>query len=320
MNHLPTLHALAPRLRVLLLAAGALLLAGVAPALASSHPPRPAPQAVRVSVTPPPVGVVGAKMTVSARATDLRGRPVPNLRLALYSNGRYLNGEVTDGRGQINFRVPPDAAVQAGSFQLQVRFDGNRFYLPASASTNLRIRPATVEIVTVPAVSGISLTLDRTAQKTGPDGTARFAVSRVGKYELRPNLELGADSDVRVGFLRWQDHEYKANRKIEVRGDARYVIGLRVAYRASLRFVDRSNNPVDPAQIASVRLSASSSELTLRDFRDVWWEAATAVSRTGGLQESRLTWRLNEVEMAGTNVVNRAQQFWEPKPGKTWTS
>ncbi|MDQ3871422.1 MAG: zinc ribbon domain-containing protein [Chloroflexota bacterium] len=318
MTTLRTLSIPARRPAAPLLALAVLLLAGVMPALAAA-PPRPAPVGVRVSVVPPAAIVIGVKMTVAASATDLRGRAVPNLRLTLYSNGRYLNGEVTDTRGQVSFRVPPEAVAQAGTFQLLVRFDGNRLYLPASTATTLQIRPANVDIQTVPAVSGVSVTLDRTERQTGPDGRARFQVSRIGKYELRPKFELPAETNARVGFLRWQDHVFTPNRKIDVRGDAQYNIGLRVAYRASLRFVDLADNPVDPALITSARLSASSSELALRDFRDVWWEAATAVSRTGGLQESRMTWRLNEVEMAGTNVVNRAQQYWEPKPGATWT-
>jgi hypothetical protein len=318
-SHFPSLRAPSPRVvGAPLLALAVLLLAGAAPVLGSSHT-RVAPGGVRVSVVPPAPAVIGTKVTVSAGAVDGAGRPIPNLRLTLYGGGRYLNGEVTDPRGRVSFRLSPQVTAQVGTLPLQVRFDGNRAYLPASTTTSLEIRPATIEVVTVPAVSGVSITLGSTQRRTGPDGTVRIPVTRTGKYPLRPRFDLDATSDTRVAFQRWQDQQYKPDRTIEVKGDARYVLGLRVAHRGSLRFVDLDERSVEPSLITFARLSASSSELVLRDFDDVWWEAATAVSRTGGLVESRLLWRLNEVAMNGTNVVNKGQQSWNPEPGGTWT-
>jgi hypothetical protein len=315
----PSLRVLSPRVGAPLLALALLLLSGAAPVLGSSHT-RVAPGGVRVSVVPPAPAVIGTKVTVSAGAVDRAGRPIPNLRLTLYGGGRYLNGEVTDPRGRVTFRLSPQVTAQVGTLPLLVRFDGNRAYLPASTATRLEIRPATIEVVTVPVVSGVSITVGSTQRRTGPDGKVKIPVSRTGKYQLRPRFDLDATSDTRVAFQRWQDQQYKPDRTIDVKGDATYVLGLRVAHRGSLRFKDLDGRPVDPSQISYARLSASSSELVLRDFDDVWFEAATAVSRTGGLVESRLLWRLNEIVMAGTNVVNRGQQSWQPVPGESWTA
>ena len=51
----------------------------------------------------------------------------------------------------------------------------------------------------------------------------------------------------------------------------------------------------------------------------MWLDAGTAVKQLDTLTASPRTWRLLEVQMAGTNVVNRGQQRITPAPGATWT-
>jgi hypothetical protein len=133
-------------------------------------------------------------------------------------------------------------------------------------------------------------------------------------------LDQVSDKSIRVSFARWGDQVFDQKRRVDVRGDATYVLGLRTAYQASLRFVDLGGGSIDPKTITRARFTSSTgAELILTAFDNVWWEAGTAVTRIGGLQPSTTLWRLSEVTMAGTNVVNQGQQAFSPTVNGSWT-
>jgi hypothetical protein len=235
-------------------------------------------------------------------------------------NDKFLLSSHADANGNLAFRISGAAAAKAGTFKLEGRFDGTRSLSAARATTSLKIRPAVVTITTVPAVSGVPITIGSQKATTGPDGTAKVSIDKVGAVPLEAHLDLVPDQQTRVSFIRWGDQVYDAKRAITVRGDTTFVLGLRTAYRASVRFVDQNGTALDPTTISRARFTSSTGgELVLTSFGDAWWEAGTAVSRTGGLQPSTTLWRLSEVEMAGTNVVNQGQQAFTPTINGTWT-
>lgn len=275
---------------------------------------------VSVAFKTPPVGVIGSEVIVTGtiRRAD-RVSPL-GLRVALYFNGKFLLSSHADVAGRLSFRISGGTVSTAGTFDLQARFDGAHLLLPARASTKLKVRPAVVKIMTVPAVSGVPISVGDKTAMTGADGSATLSIAKVGALPLEAHLDLVSDQSIRVSFIRWGDQVFDIRRAISVRGDATYVLGLRTAYRASVKFVDQTGTPVDPSTISRARFTSSTGgELVLTTFDSAWWEAGTAVSRTGGLQPSSTLWRLSEVEMAGTNVVNQGQQAFSPTIDGTWT-
>jgi hypothetical protein len=304
-----------------LLAAIVLLAALVglaAPGVALGADPVPVP--ISMSLKVPPVAALGSEVTVvgSIRRAD---RVAPTgLRVGLFVDGKFLLSSHSDASGNIAFRVSGAATAKAGTFRLEGRFEGSRSLAPARATTTLKIRPAVVTITTVPAVPGVPVSVGTEKATTGPDGTAKVNIDKVGATSLEAHLDLVADQQTRVSFIRWGDQVYDTKRAITVRGDATFVLGLRTAYQASVRFVDQDGQPVDPTTISRARFTSSTGgELVLTNFENAWWEAGTAVSRTGGLQPSTTLWRLSEVEMAGTNVVNQGQQAFSPMINGMWT-
>jgi hypothetical protein len=280
----------------------------------------PVPVAMSVSFRVPPVTALGSEVTVlgSIRRAD-RLSPT-GLRVSLFVDGKFLQSSHADASGNLAFRVSGAATSKAGTFKLEGRFDGSRSLAPARATTTLKIRPAVITITTVPAVSGVPVSVGTQKATTGPDGTAKVSIDKVGAIPLEAHLDLVPDLQTRVSFIRWGDQVYDEKRAITVRGDATFVLGLRTAYRASVKFVDQDGHPVDPTTINRARFTSSTGgELVLTNFENAWWEAGTAVSRTGGLQPSTTLWRLSEVEMAGTNVVNQGQQAFSPTINGTWT-
>ena len=276
--------------------------------------------AVSVAIHAPPVATIGSEVILTASVQRADHIAPTGMRVALYIDGAYLSSSHADVAGNLDFRLSGAATGTAGTFSLEARFDGARGLSPGRASATLKIRPAQVKVATVPAVSGIPISVGDGNATTGADGTATVNVSQVGSASLEAHLDLVSDQSIRVSFTRWGDQVYDLKRTISVRGDATYVLGLRTAYRAAVHFVDVSGAPVDATAISRARFTSSSGgELVLTSFDNVWWEAGTAVSRTGGLQPSATLWRLTEVEMAGTNVVNQGQQDFSPTIDGAWT-
>jgi hypothetical protein len=268
---------------------------------------------VSVTIHVPPTASIGSEVIVTATVRRADRIAPTGLRIGLYLGGKYLGSSHADTVGNLDFRISPTVNTTAGSFTLEARFDGARGLAPARTSTTLKIRAAQVTVTTVPAVTGIPITVGDAKATTGADGTAKLSINKVGSVALEAHLDLLTDPSIRVSFTRWGDQVYDLKRNINVRGDATYVLGLRTAYRAAVQFVDVAGTTVDPTAISRARFTSSSGgELVLTNFDNVWWEAGTAVSRTGGLQPSETLWRLTEVEMAGTNVVNQGQQAFSP--------
>src|SRR5207244_9226897 len=90
--------------------------------------------------------------------------------------------------------------------------------------------------------------------------------------------------------------------------------------QGSFRFMRQYGTLIDHAKIQSVTLtSTSGSQLVLTQYVGVWLEAGSAVKRLDALAESPRSWRVLDVEMSGTNVVNRGQQRVDAAPNATWT-
>jgi len=280
----------------------------------------PPPVAVSVSFRPPPIATIGSEVIVTGTIRRADRLAPTGLRVSLYISGKFLVSSHADANGNLAFRISGTATPKAGTFPLEARFDGAHGLLPDSAFENLKIRPAVVKVTTVPAVAGVQISVGTKSVKTGADGTATVAIDKVGPVSLEAHLDLVEGDQIRVSFVRWGDQVYDAKRQISIRGDATYVLGLRTAYRAGVQFIDQNGKAVDPTTISRARFTSSTGgELVLTSFDDVWWEAGTAVSRTAGLQPSTTLWRLSEVDMAGTNVVNQGQQAFTPTINGTWT-
>ncbi len=283
----------------------------VAPMSAFAVSPPLAP--VSVALAPPPAASIGSEVLMAGTIRRGDGLAPTGLRVALYVNNRFDSSAHADDRGRLSFRLNGPAISTAGSFAIEARFEGAHGLAPARAARTLTLRPAVVTITTVPAVGGVPVSVGKATATTGADGIATIKVSKVGVVALVASPEQLVTESVRVSFARWGDQVFDLSRNIDVRGDATYVLGLRTAYQASVHFVDADGVPVDPTTINRARFTSSTGgELVLTSYDNAWWEAGTAVSRTGGLQPSTTLWRLRDVEISGTNAVYQGQQAFTP--------
>ena len=286
------------------------------PTLAAAPPLVP----VSVSIHAPQAGTIGSEVSVVATIRRRDGLPPTGLRVALYISGKYVLSEHADTHGNVAFRVRALNTAVAGKYAIEARFDGAHGLAPNGAASSMVLRPAHITITTIPAIAGLPIKLGTQTASTTADGKAQFDVSRVGNLALDPLLDQSTDPSIRVSFARWADSVFVPTRTISVQGDATYFVGLRTAYRTTLHFVDLAGASIDQSTISKARFTSSTgAEIVLTSFGDAWWEAGTAVSRVGGLQPSATLWRLADVQMAGTNVVNQGQQAFNPTINGNWT-
>ncbi len=284
--------------------------------------PTPAPAALgtRITLSNPGDVVIGTSVIVSANLATLGGNPVVSGRVTMEVDGLPARASRTDAAGKVDFSLPTGYVQQAAALKIRVAFAGDNTRGPSTALTTIVIRPATVDIITVPAVAGMSISLGDQEIATDSQGIASFEVSQLGRLGLTPRFDLPESSGIRVGFVRWEDNLFEAVRPVDITGDVRLTMGVRVAYRTSMRFVDIDGNVVDPRLIQSVRLETSSGpSRTVTSYDTVWLEALVPATRTFGLVGVPNVHRIAEVTIAGTNAVNRGQQTWEPTLDGVWT-
>ncbi|MEO8469624.1 MAG: hypothetical protein ABI573_08165 [Chloroflexota bacterium] len=289
-----------------------LLLASQTSVVMAANPPAPV-LGTRITLSNPGDVVIGTSVIVTARLTTLGGQALPVSRVTMEVNGVLARATRTDATGKVDLSLSSEYVKSAATLNIRVAFAGDSTHGASVALTTIVIRSATIDVVTVPAVVGLSITLGDQELLTDTQGIATFAVKDLGRLRLTPRFDLPESSGVRVGFVRWNDEIFDPVRTIDVVGDARLTLGVRLAYRTSMRFVDPDGNIVDPALIQSVVMETSSGPTrTVTSYNEVWLEAAVPVKRTFGLVAVPNIHRVSEVNIAGTNVVNRGQQTWEP--------
>jgi hypothetical protein len=296
-----------------------------APNVAAAKPKLP-PTPTTVTAEVPTGGVLGKDVTIGGILKDRAGNRLTGQHLTLFLDGTQIQTAQTDAHGQVSFTVQGRRLDQARTYAVRVAFSLSHGYAASAANVTLTILAAAIQIQTVPPLAGIRFTLGSSSALTGPDGVAALPVPQTGSYELSADLnpDTSPGATVKASFIRWVDNVFTANRTIDVTGAATYSIGLSVAYRANIQYVDLNNQPVDPTLISTAQFSTGtgSNDVVLDSqtkVTDVWWLAATTIRAGAQLIPSPVTYRALSVKLHGGEVVNRGQQSWTPTENGTWT-
>ncbi|MGZ6272898.1 MAG: hypothetical protein ACXWM8_01200 [Candidatus Limnocylindrales bacterium] len=274
----------------------------------------------------PTGSVLGNDVTVGASLTTQGGQPIVGEHLSLLLDGNQVRSDKTDATGKVPLVIAAKDVNEARAYAVQVTFGGARGLAASTANATLTILAAGIQFRTVPAQPDLRFTLGTETALTGPDGVAALPVPKTGAYQLTVDLnpDISATATVKASFVRWLDNVYTANRAIDVVGPATFVMGIRVAYRATIQYVDLNSQPVDPTIISQARFSTGTGtdDIVLNSQtggKDVWWTAAAAVRFSTSLTASPTTYRALSVTIHGAEVVNRGQQAWTPTQNGIWT-
>jgi hypothetical protein len=278
-----------------------------------------------LTIEVPSGSVIGSDVAIGVLLRTKTGIALSE-HVSLSLDGAQVRSDKTDTTGKVSLVIPAKDLIEARAYAIQVVFAGARGLAPATANGTLTVLAAAIQFDTVPALPNIRFSLGTESAVTGPDGVAALPVPKAGAYQLTVDLnpDTSATATVKASFVRWLDNVYTANRTINVTGPATFTMGLRVAYRASIKYVDLQDKPVDPALVDQAQFSTGTGadNIVLNSqvgVDQVWWEAASAVRYSTQLQSSAVTYRALSVKIHGADVVNRGQQSWTPTENGVWT-
>jgi hypothetical protein len=174
----------------------------------------------------------------------------------------------------------------------------------------------TLVIRTSPELPGATFAVGGVSVKAGPGGVARMAPPTW--VDLRNKLKVVPPRPAlrqRARFARWfgppLDISHTPRRDVVV------TAGFDIDYRTSLSFVDLENDPIDHAKISSVEVKDATGvfhRFTGEQLRrPVWLWGTRVVSLQSGLFAKAIYYTVQRVTVGGANVVNEAQQRYEPE-------
>ena len=262
---------------------------------------------------------VGTPIAVTAQLSSNDGGPNPNKVLSLYLNDELVRRIRTNDKGLATIRISQD--LLAGDYTIRVDFAGTQAYLPSSASTVVKVRPAVFTVQTIPPLADIPFSLGGEQFKSDKDGIARFEVSRAGDFPLEVllNPDTQVSPDTRVTFDRWQD-EFQPQRTVTIDGDVSIEAGFSVSHPVSQTFVDLDKNPVEMDRIQTLTLQGTDgSKFTFDDGQERWLRSGRIARRQSGLEATKIMYSVESVMINGSNTVNRYQQRFFVEPKSVWS-
>jgi hypothetical protein len=187
--------------------------------------------------------------------------------------------------------------------------------VPATAAAQSASGAPTLIIATSPTLPGARFAVGGVMVAAGPDGVARMRPPTW--VDLRNKLKVGpppSTGRLRARFARWYgfSHYHHVPRK-----DVLVTAAFDVDYRTSLSFVDLGDEPVDHGKVSRVEVRDATG--VLHQFtgeqlrRPVWLWGTRVVSLQSGPYAKPIYYTVQRVTVGGANVVNQAQQRYEPQ-------
>src|SRR5215207_5508457 len=277
--------------------------------------------ATRLTILPLEPVVVGTRSTVIVHLTDIDGKSigaVGNEVLYLFVDGVQERRIRTDEDGVATFRVKNK--LSAGTHRVEIIYEGTSTLMPSSASAELVVVPAEVEIHTIPPLPGISFSLAGRQFTSDEDGIARIEVDKPGIYTLILIDQQVDRPDLQGSFSRWGDDVFSAVRELVVPTDKIIEAGFEISYQVSQAFIDLEGEPVDPARITSLTFKGSNGAThTLEDNKPRWLLSGRVSRLNNGLHATQILYSLMSVVIDGSNVVSQAQQRFYARPNDVWS-
>jgi hypothetical protein len=319
-----TLAAGARRLLVLLGPAAALAIvatAGPAPASAAAVAPAAAPPlsgtAIRLTLPPP---------TRTGQSAALAGSLVSN-RGALARAAVHL---LIDGVPELTLQTGADGSFQhqfsrslpAGDHAISLWYHGSQplGLAPASAAGTLTLLPLVLTLQSLPALAGVTFTVDGEAHVTDARGSVQAGVRTAGAH--RVGVAPPPDTDTaRYRLTRWLDGETVADREVRMFSDLSAVAAFSSTFLVPMTFVDSEGKRLDPRRLSHVTAVAPGGEtILLAPSGGSAWLTVAAPAQTAHVgREPSARFILASAQFDGVSVANRGDDAYVPGPGHPWT-
>ena len=260
---------------------------------------------------------LGKPFIVSGYLKANTGVPITFLDVIFTINGNKVGQARTNAAGF--FQRKFNNKFSAGKYTISATTKTNHFYLGAAGSTSVEILPTDVRVQTVPPTPGLAFNLGGKTFFAGSDGVADVQVGIPGKYQLSVLADQYSNPNQRVQFARWLDETYQPSKTIEVPSTKALEVGLNVYQQVGETFVDLSGFPVAPSRIKQFTIRSAQGDLfTLKNGQPVWIPATRVARFQNGLIVTNLEYSVIDMQVDGSNVVNKSQQRFFVHPNDTW--
>jgi hypothetical protein len=260
---------------------------------------------------------LGEYPIIDAQLVTEEGEPLFGQILRIYLNRSLVKEVHTNPLGKAY--APIDRLLPTGNHQIRLVFEGSSEYLPAEASIDIIIKPAILEIHTIPQLPGVQFSLNDEVFTSEDDGIARIEVNRAGVFSLIVKSFPASHTTIRAKFRRWELPIFVSVRDVFIPRDEVLSAGFEVMYKIPLRFVDLDGNPVDSDRISSVTVKDDSGAIyTWKNGQELWLQANQIGSERVGIQTGRIPYTVERVIVDGTNVYKQRQQYYYASDGDTW--
>ena len=271
-------------------------------------------------ITNIPTITLGQPFIVSGTLQVAKGGPVAKLAkrdVLITINGVKLGQAHTDANG--NFQRKFAKVSKAGTYTITFSTKTTHYLVGTTASTSLEILPVDVHVQTVPAIAGIEFSLGGQQFFSGADGVAHVKVGESGNYQLTVLPDKYSNPNQRIQFARWLDEVYKPTETVKVPSTKVLEVGLNVYQQVGESFVDLSGFPVNPERVKDFTIRSAQGDLfTFTDGKPAWIPATRVARFQNGLIVTNLQYSVINMQVDGSNVVNKSQQRFFVHPNDDW--
>jgi hypothetical protein len=241
------------------------------------------------------------------------GQPLRDETVVLMVEGVDEQRTRTDSTGTATFRLQRNLA--AGVYHLSTVFDGSRTLVASSATADLIVEYAKIEIHTVPPLPDVLFSLDGNVFKSDKDGIVRIDVSQLGSHRIAVMPPQTSDENVRVEFSRWGDNLFVPYREVKVPLAGPLEVGFNLSYQFKPILNDHAGHAVDPERITAMTIKGSNGlRHTFTNIQPHWLQASNVVLQQNRIAQNKVQYTIESVIVDGSNVVNSNEQVFVLDP------
>jgi hypothetical protein len=237
----------------------------------------------------------------------------------VFIDGRHAMTLQVGAGGSLRYRFPRN--LSAGTHTVQLTYHGSRplGLAPAAAGGVVTILPIDLTLQAIPAIPGVTFTLDGRAYVTDATGRAQTRIPAIGSHQV--SVAPPADTDsTRYRFGHWFGGPGTPSLALRVYDDRAVTAAFSSSFRVPVSFIDDSGSPLDPRRLSDVSAvgpAGSTARLTPSEG-STWLTVPAPFSAAQAAPARSVRFALASARFDGVSVANRGDDRFTAAPGRPW--
>jgi hypothetical protein len=278
----------------------------------------PTPAGTQLALTLPPPVRTGQAASLTGSLTSW-GRPLVAAPVRVFIDGRHAMTLQAGADGSLRYRFP--RGLSAGAHTVQLTYHGNRplGLAPAAAGGVVTILPIDLTLQTMPAIPGVTFTVDGRTYVTGASGRIDTRIPAIGGHQVSVAPPPDTDS-TRYRFGHWFDGPGTPSLALRVYDDRAITAAFSSSFRVPVSFLDDNGSPLDPSRVSGVvAVGPAGSTVRVTASQGSTWLTVPAPSSSSQAASARpVRFALASARFDGVSVANRGDDRFTPAAGRPW--